>query len=145
MSELWTCTLRRLAVSWNGVMAHRGQGVTSRCLCRTHTNASAHTHSKATQECPALPSPITLCQFVSAICACPSFCSHRNSSKTSQDGSPRWRCYDSRGRGGCWVTRRAVVRRFWQATRRLRVHVPTTVAIPDASSAVERDAVSDPL
>lgn len=36
------------------------------CVGRTRTNAR-----KSTQECPALPSPITLCQFVSAICAGP--------------------------------------------------------------------------
>lgn len=67
---------------------------------------------KATQECPALPSSITLCQFVSAICAGPSSRSRRNPSKTSRDGSPRWRCYDSRGSGCCCETRRAVVRRL---------------------------------
>lgn len=38
------------------------------CLGRTHT----HT----TQGCPALPSPITLCHFLSAICAGPSLCLH---------------------------------------------------------------------
>lgn len=94
--------------------------------------SDAHAH-KSTQECPALPSPITLCQSASAICACPAFCSRRNSSKARQDGSPRWRCYDSRGRGGCWETHRAFVRlvlataiptppRQWDGRRRMPQH-----------------------
>lgn len=126
---VWTLDSAHCLLEWSpGTPGSRCGFPLSVWGARSHTHT--RTATQTTQGCPALPSPITLRQFLSAICAGPSLRSHQNSSKTSQDGSPRWRCYDSRGRGGCWEMRRAVVRGVWQATRRLRGSRSNHLATP---------------